>query len=484
MSAVYAGLDLGTSGCKGTLLGADGQVLARAQAGYPTSRPVPGAAEQDPADWLTALVAVAGQLTRAADPGRWRGIGLSAMLPTLVLADAAGAPAGPALTWEDARAEEYGTRLREDFGPDALYRDTGQWVDGRYLIPMARRLRDTEPARIARAAWLLGAKDYLYGVLTGEYLTDPSTASGFGCYDLRTGDWIDGLRDGLPPLPGIAPSATCLPLGAALADAGVPPGIPVCLGGADSVLGAEGLGVRRPGQVAYIAGTSNVILARSAEPVADPAHRHLITPLAAGALPPARAWGLEMDLLSTGSAHAWLARMVCDGDQAALAALASGVDPEEAPVFLPYLAPGEQGSRWDPDLTGTVTGLHLGHRPGHLARGLQAGIVAESRRCLGLLADAAGEAGEIFLAGGGGVSLAVDLADATGRVVYTADPDRADSSAIGAALLAAMAADGSALPVPPPAAAAQPSAAAAARWDRVAARHEAAVRLARRKDIR
>lgn len=454
-------------------------MLARAQAGYPTSRPEPGAAEQDPATWLAAIDEVTARLARTENPRKWRAVGLSAMLPVLVLADAAGMPTGPAITWEDSRAEKYGDALRESFGPDELYRSTGQWVDGRYLIPMAARLRDTSPDQVTKATRLLGAKDYLFGALTGEYLTDPSTATGTGCYDLHTGAWIAGLADGLPALPDVAPSHTCRPLRARYGADGVglPAGIPVCLGGADSVLGAVGLGLRKPGQVAYIAGTSNVILAHSTEPVADPAHRHIVTPwLAPGA------WGLEMDLLCTGSAHRWLAGMVANGDQAALAALAADVDPEDAPVFLPYLLPGEQGARWDPGLAGTVAGLHLGHGPGHLARALQAGIVAESRYCLALLGDAAGF-GEIYLAGGGAGGgsqfLARDLADATGRDVYLPGPDRADSSAIGAAMAAASAVDGIALPVPSPGDEAgsvvRPDPARAGRWDRIAVRHEAAL---------
>ena len=103
------------------------------------------------------------------------------------------------------------------------------------------------------------------------------------------------------------------------------------------------------------------------------------------------------------------------GDQAALAKLADAADPDAAPIFLPYLLPGEQGARWDPDLAGALSGLHLGHGPGDLARGLRNGIVSESRHCLAVLEAAAGR-GEILLAGGGALapSLATDLADATG----------------------------------------------------------------------
>ncbi len=82
---------------------------------------------------------------------RWAGIGLSAMIPTLVLADADGAPIGPAITWEDDRADPDGERFRAEAGGDALYRATGQWVDGRYLLPMVRWLAREAPARAERA---------------------------------------------------------------------------------------------------------------------------------------------------------------------------------------------------------------------------------------------------------------------------------------------------------------------------------------------
>lgn len=86
-------------------------------------------------------------------------------------------------------------------------------MDGRYLVPMAMRLAAREPDRIKAARFLLGAKDYLFGVLTGEPLTDPSTATGTGCYDLAEGSWITGLvPPGLPRLPDIAPSTTTRPL--------------------------------------------------------------------------------------------------------------------------------------------------------------------------------------------------------------------------------------------------------------------------------
>ncbi|MEA2520557.1 MAG: gluconokinase, partial [Actinomycetota bacterium] len=183
---VFVGLDLGTSSLKGAVVGADGALLASASAAYPTDRPEPGRAEQDPADWWLAVRHVVGALRGEVPADRWDGIGLSGMVPTLVTATADGEPVGPAITWEDDRAEIEGERFRSD--SDDLYVRTGQWVDGRYLLPMFRWLQEHDAARAGATGSLRSAKDEVFYWLTGEEATDPSTATGFGCYEL-SGEW-------------------------------------------------------------------------------------------------------------------------------------------------------------------------------------------------------------------------------------------------------------------------------------------------------
>ena len=280
-------------------------------------------------------------------------------------------------------------------------------------------------------------------------MTDPSTAAGYGCFDLRTLWWADDVVAAaaelsgteLPALPGVLPSATAFPLLAGRADElGLPAGLPIVLGAADSVLGALGLGVTRPGEVAYLAGTSTVILSLSRELVLDPEHRYLVTPLASG-----DGWGLEMDLLSTGSAVRWLASLVSEPEERLLE-LAGAVAPETPtlPTFLPYLAPGEQGALWDAELSGSVVGLDLSHGSAELGRALLNGILVESRRCLAAL-DAVAGGGAARVAGyttAGGFGQ--ELADASGRPVVVTDDRGRDASAIGAALLARAAVSGTA----------------------------------------
>jgi sugar (pentulose or hexulose) kinase len=418
----------------------------------------------------------------------WGGIGLSGMIPTLVVLDGSGSPDGPGITWEDGRAERQGERLRSLVGADDLYQSTGQWLDGRYLLPMFQRLAEAERPRAERAAKICSAKDYLFSHLTGELATDPSTASGFGCFDLADGAWRPALMAAaeellpidLPGLPEVMPSTTTRPLSRSVAAAiGIPAGLPVCLGAADSVLGAHGLGVSADGEVAYVAGTSSVILCVSSRLVLDKLHRYLVTPMVREG-----SWGLEMDLLATGSALAWLASVLLGlPDAAAAGELAARVAPEQAPVFLPYLGGGEQGALWDPDLRGSVIGLELRHERSHLARALLNGIVLESRRCLSVLEEAGLPASTVHLTGGCAAAPGFDsdLADATRRRVSILRGGDTDASAAGAAMLAAQAIDGLKIERAhetddgEPAKTVEPDEGRGLVWDRLFARHERAL---------
>ena len=115
---VVLGLDLGTSAIKVVAVDHDGMVVASARCGYPTARPEPAAAEQDPQDWWRAMATALDEIARAVEPQRWVGVGLSAMLPTLVELDGAGIARRPAITWEDARATTQADALLADRGKE------------------------------------------------------------------------------------------------------------------------------------------------------------------------------------------------------------------------------------------------------------------------------------------------------------------------------------------------------------------------------
>jgi xylulokinase len=460
--AVAVGIDLGTSGLKLAAVRADGSVVGRAARGYPTHRPTPDAAEQDPSDWLAALDLAAAELAVQVDPARWTAFALSAMLPTLVVLDDALVPVGPAITWEDGRAEAEASLLLAGHDSEALYRSTGQRMDGRYLLPMAARLAGSR----VEFTQLVGAKDYLFHRLTGRLLTDPSTAAGYGNWLLAEAKWDATLPAG-GRVPEVVPSTHAEPLLAERAQAwGCRPGIPVLVGAADSVLGSYGLGVHEPGPVAAVLGTSAVLIAEAATPEPDPGGLAIVTPTATGG------FAREIDLLTLGSAIDWLGRLF-GLDARRLLDLAGTATLPDAPLVLPFLAPGEQGVRWDPGLFGSVDGLSLRTGRAELALGLVAGLVQELAAGIALLSPQGGP----VLAGGSVAGSAVFrqlLADASGREVHF-DPECSDSSTVGAARFAAAHAFAMDAGVPASTVVTSPRADSDEVWRERAARHEAAV---------
>ncbi len=389
---LFVGLDLGTSSLKAVAVGAGGEVAARAHAGYPTARPEPGAAEQSPADWWAAVeAAVAALAAGGAPPERWAAVGLSGMIPTLVVTDDAGEPVAPAITWEDGRAEPEGDALRAGLGGERLYGLTGQWVDGRYLLPMYRRLARVAPRAARRARRLLGAKDWLFWRLTGEPATDPSTATGFGCYGLEAGSWLDEVV-------AAAESRSSSAAGAALDGARGP-----CLSPASARLGlppaCRSAWVAPTPCWAAWAWASSVPATSPVSPARAP--YCWASPTASWSTPPI-AISSRRSPASTAGASRW----TCSPPAAPSAGWRGcwarpaatrrpswpwrrGVAPgADGLAFLPYLAPGEQGALWDPTISGALFGLSLGHGAADVARALVDGIVLESRRCLSVLDQA------------------------------------------------------------------------------------------------
>ncbi len=378
--ATVLSIDLGTSRVKVGVVDGRLRLVGSAAATYPTARDASGAAEQRCADWLVALARASREaLARAgASPDA---VVLTAQMPTLVALGADGEPLGPAVTWQDGRADALVERLSEA-ARARVEAVSGAPLDGRYLVPMERRrVRDGE----APAARLLSAKDFLYLRLTGALATDPSTASGYGLFDLEREDWSDELGDlwGVEraALPEVAPPTRAEALSAWGAEllGGVRAGVPVYLGGADSVCAHHFVEAHFPGAVSVVDGSSSVVLATLAG--ARPP-RALVTPLVA---PGAR--GVEMDLLATGASLAWLAETLGVGAGAIEELALSHPDPARLAVtFRPYLAGGEQGALWRSDLAGSIEGIALTTTRADLARALYEGIAFETARCLRALA--------------------------------------------------------------------------------------------------
>lgn len=438
------GVDLGTSAVKVVALATDDAVVGEGAAGFDTDCSLPDQAEQQPTDWLgaasDAMHALASDLVGSLGRG-WMeqvaAIGLTGQLPTLVCLDEAG-PLGPAITWKDGRADVWASSRVDSARRTLMYARTGMPIDGRYLAPM---LQFHFADRIGAVRTILSAKDYLLSELTGLRLTEPSTAAGYGIYDLRERCFSDDLADfwHLPRalLPRIQGANTLAgPLndaGAALL--GLPAGLPVSTGAADSVCASFAMAGLDERAVSISFGSSAVVIGATAAARLDPAARYLLTPHVN------EAWfGREMDLLAAGTGYRWLSELftwnVGDIDRHA----SHSVPGAHGLYFAPYLAGGEQGALWNPRLQGALFGLNLRHSRSDIARSFLEGVFFEIRRCIEVLAETA-PIDAVMVSGNlvHSPSSIQMLADILHRAVG-AVPDKSPA-AIGAAMLARRIAD-------------------------------------------
>jgi xylulokinase len=385
------GVDLGTSAVKVLVLDSSGAVSGEAQSHFETLSELPQQAVQNPADWLAALSAAMGDLGHsltarfgAAWGRRVTAVALTGQLPTLVCLGER-APIAPAVTWRDGRADEFASERLGIAHRRRMYARTGMPIDGRYLAPMVQfHFGD----RLQAVRCMLSAKDYLLYALTGMRGTEPSTAAGYGLYDLIDGRFSGELAafwgialDQLPPiLPSNSVAAPLNEAGAKILQ--LPAGIPVTTGAADSVCAAYAMSGLDARTAAISLGSSAVVIGASTTAELDPQARFLVTPhVEAG-------WyGREMDLLSTGTGYRWLSELFGwpegELDQRASASCAGA----QGLFFPPYLAGGEQGALWNPKLRAGLFGLALHHSQNDIARAFLEGVCFELRRCLEVLAE-------------------------------------------------------------------------------------------------
>jgi xylulokinase len=429
---LVVGIDLGTQSLKAVVCDEAMRVVAAHSVAIATSFPQPGWAEQDPRAWEAALVpAVAGAL-EGSDPREVVAVAIAGQLDGCVAVDASGEPLHPALIWQDRRAV--------DFVREVDLEVTGQVADASHMAPKIGWLR----AHGVRAARWHQPVSYLVARLTGAHVMDPSHASTTMLYDLRSGTWLAEAAE----LPAIAP-ATSVAGVLRQSLAGIAAGTPVAVGTGDDFSTPLGAGLVAPGPLAVTLGTAEVVGALSTTAVFDrPVARAASDPYRGRPSPmvethayPTGAFFVENPGWLSGGAVRWATRMLGLASDAELDALAAQAPPgAEGVTFVPALA-GAMTPEWNAGARGSLHGLAASHDRPHVARAVLEGLAFACRDVASRLASLGLAAPHVLVLGGGTQSaLWLQIrADALGLPHHVAA--RTDTSAIGAAMLAAVAGD-------------------------------------------
>lgn len=373
MTTVLA-IDQGTSGTKAVVVAEDGQVLGLAERPVrPTYLPN-GGVEQDPGQlWESVVESGRAAIAQAGCPVDV--VGLANQGESVLAWDLdSGRALSDVLVWQDRRADTICAELR-DYA-DCFAQRTGLVLDPYFSAPKQAWLR----RHVTREGVVTTSDAWLVHRLTGEFVTDVTTASRSLVTDLDTGAWdaellgLFGLGD--EPLPRIVASDEIVGDTTAFGPA-------VAVGGlvVDQQAALIAQNCLEPGDAKCTFGTGAFLLANTGT-TAFRSSAGLSTSVAAR-VGRTTTYCVDGQVYTAASAVRWLQQLGFIGSAADLDRIAAPT--AEGVLAVPALA-GLAAPWWRSDATASFTGMTLSTGPGHLVRATLDGIAAQVAEIAGLVA--------------------------------------------------------------------------------------------------
>jgi xylulokinase len=412
MSCVL-GIDIGTTSTIGILISLPDQVLATSSRPVLFSSPNPGWAEEAPSDWWTNVREIIPELISRAgiDNSDILGVGVTGMLPAVILLDDAGKVLRPSIQQSDARCGDEVLEIASEIPESEFIKKCGNGINQQLVAAKLRWIEKNEPDVFSRIDTVFGSYDYINWCLTGKKAVEQNWALEAGFVDLSncelSADLIALAHISRQSVPRKTLSHEVM--GQVSAEAasktGLPVGIPVVGGAADHIASGYAAGISKPGDVLLKFGGATDILIATQKAVPDPRmflDHHLIPDM----------FMPNGCMASGGSALNWfvetLAKGECAAAQAAGLSLHQHMDKLAAQtpagadgvLIIPYFL-GEKTPIHDPNARGVIQGLSLNHGLHHMWRALLEGFGYAFRHHIEVFNDM-GHPTTRFLASDGG----------------------------------------------------------------------------------
>ena len=402
------GIDIGTFESKGVIADEGGRIVAQAATPHRMIVPRPGWAEhRAEEDWWGDFVILTRRLLAESgiDPAAIAAVAASAIGPCMLPVDAAGAPLmNGVLYGVDTRASAEIAELEATIGAERILARCGNALTSQSVGPKILWLRRNRPEIWARMARILTSTSYITFRLTGAYAIDHYTAANFSpLYDIGRQEWCFDLADICPPeaLPQLMWSTEIAGrvTAAAAAETGLAEGTPVTCGTIDAAAEAVSVGVRAPGEMMMMMGSTIFIILVTDRALGDARLWH-----APWLFPGERA--AMAGLATSGTLTHWFRDQFArdlpkDGAFATLAAEAEATPPgARGLICLPYFS-GERTPIHDPQARGAFFGLDLTHGRGEMYRAVLEGIAQATRHVTDTYAEAGAPPARVVAVGGG-----------------------------------------------------------------------------------
>ncbi|TFG58880.1 MAG: glycerol kinase GlpK [Spirochaetales bacterium] len=458
MKQYILSIDQGTTSTRALLVTKDGSIAASAQRETTQFYPEPGWVEQDAGEIWTSVVEVIGEALEklGINGSSLAAIGIANQRETSIVWNRrTGEPLGKAIVWQCRRTASLCAALK-DRGLENIVRETtGLPVDAYFSATKFRWLLDNLPGAAGLAEkGLLAAgtvDSWLLWNLTGGgvHATDATNASRTMLFDINKLAWSGELcrEIGVPPqiLPEVRPSLGLFGMASHPVFGGRE--VPVTGMAGDQQAALFGQCCFSPGMAKNTYGTGCFLMMNTG-PEPKFSDRGLITTLAAGGTITAGTmagnkpvYALEGSIFTAGAVVSWLRdglgiiKTSAETETLALAAESNGG------VYLVPAFSGLGTPYWDMYARGTILGITGGTKREHLVRAALESMAYQTRDVLDILQETAGiPLAELRVDGGasGNRFLLQFQADIIGRPVLK--PESAETTALGAAYLAGLAA--------------------------------------------
>ena len=178
--SLVLGLDIGTTSTIGILIELPGKVLATASRPVNLNSPHGGWAEEDPEEWWANVRAIVPELLSLSgrNAAEIAAIGVSGMLPAVVLLDADDRLIRPSIQQSDGRCGREVAEMRAEIDEAAFLQRAGNGVNQQLVGAKMRWIRRHEPENYARVATVFGSYDFINWRLTGEKAIEQKLGAG------------------------------------------------------------------------------------------------------------------------------------------------------------------------------------------------------------------------------------------------------------------------------------------------------------------
>ena len=432
----YIGVDLGTSALKLVMMKGNGELVKTVSKEYPLYFPRSGWSEQNPTDWFLAVKEGLKELAACADE-KIAGISFGGQMHGLVILDKDDNVLRPAILWNDGRSTEETDYLNNVIGKEKLSKLTANIAFAGFTAPKILWVKNNEPEIFEKIAKIMLPKDYISYMLSGNFSTDYSDASGMLLLDVKNKKWskemidicsisedmLPKLYESYEPVGDIKPELA--------KEIGLNEGIKIVAGAGDNAAAAIGTATVGEGACNISLGTSGTVFISSKNFGVDNFNALHSFAHADGN------YHLMGCMLSAASCNKWWMEEILKTKD--FAKEQSNIDNlgENNVFFLPYLM-GERSPHNDPDAAGTFIGMRMDTKREDMTLAVFEGVTFALRDSLEVARSLGIKIEKTMICGGGAKSPLWKRLVANILNVEVDVPMSEEGPGFGAAILAAV----------------------------------------------